>query len=527
MAIGGRGTDERMLSHTIRFSQTMRLSRQRMLCLFVLVAAFGMSSSQMSAQDKQEASSDAASKRPNIVVLFCDDLGYGDLGCYEHPHIRTPNLDRLASQGIRFTRFYSAAAVCSPSRAGLLTGRNPNRAGIYDWIPGSNGAARPDAREQVHLRRDEVTFPQKLRTAGYATFMAGKWHLNSRFNLPDLQPTPEHFGFDTWIGTNLNAQPSHAGARNFIHNGKEVGEIGQYSCLYCAEQANAWLSSHVDKHPNQPFLIYLPFHEPHEPIASPRLLVEQYSTVAKNESEAKYFANVANIDLAVGNVLKRLKELNLDDNTLVIFTSDNGPETLDRYKGAHNSYGVTNGLRGMKLHTHDGGIRVPAIVRWPSEINAGQTNDIPIWALDLFPTICEMTGLDHDQARLDGQSLLSLLRSGDTELFQRTKPLFWCFYNALNSKQVAMISGKWKVLAHIDELPHLNNLTPADLEKLNQATFSNWELFDLVADRGESNNLIESQADVAMKMKAALIEQFRDVLEDSPTWTPRARSGND
>ncbi|MEM7015677.1 MAG: sulfatase-like hydrolase/transferase, partial [Verrucomicrobiota bacterium] len=147
----------------------------------------------------------AAPLKPNIVVILCDDLGYGDLACYGHPHIQTPNLDQMAKDGIRYTSFYSAAPVCSPSRVGLLTGRSPNRAGVYDWIPAAKvDTKRPDAREQVHLRKDEITIPQLLKKAGYATCVSGKWHCNAMFNT-DAQAQPDDAGFDHWFATQNNA----------------------------------------------------------------------------------------------------------------------------------------------------------------------------------------------------------------------------------------------------------------------------------------------------------------------------------
>jgi arylsulfatase A len=154
-------------------------------------------------------------RQPNIVVVLCDDLGYGDLECYGHPHIKTPNLNRMAKEGMRFTDFYSAAPVCSPSRVGLLTGRSPNRAGVYDWIP---------HRMDVHMRSSEVTIPQLLKQAGYATCMSGKWHCNSKFNSA-TQPQPDDAGFDHWFGTQNNASPSHENPTNFIRNGDEVGPL--------------------------------------------------------------------------------------------------------------------------------------------------------------------------------------------------------------------------------------------------------------------------------------------------------------
>ncbi len=302
---------------------------------------------------------------PNFVVILCDDLGWGDLSCYGHPHIRTPRLNRLAGEGIRFTSYYSAAPVCSPSRVGLLTGRNPNRAGVYDWIPQANQRdAAPLSRNLVHMRAEEVTLPGLLRTAGYATAMAGKWHCNAAFNDP-RQPQPGDAGFDHWMATQNNAHPSHENPTNYVRNGKRVGPLQGFSCRLAAAEGITWLESHVAHRPDQPFFLYLPFHEPHEPVMSPPELVAGYSKVARNEDEAQYFANVENVDRAVGDVLDALDRLQVADNTLVLFTSDNGPETLKRYPAGKRSYGSPGPLRGMKLWTTDGGFRVPGIVRWP------------------------------------------------------------------------------------------------------------------------------------------------------------------
>ncbi|MEM7479445.1 MAG: sulfatase-like hydrolase/transferase, partial [Planctomycetota bacterium] len=169
------------------------------------------------------ALSTLADDRPNIVVILCDDLGYGDLECYGHPIIKTPHLNALAASGIRLTSCYSAAPVCSPSRVGLLTGRSPNRAGVYDWIPAAS-RPRPDARDQVHMRKDEVTLPSLLQARGYATCMSGKWHCNAKFNSP-AQPQPGDMGFDHWFGTQNNAAPSHENPRNYVRNGEKVGAL--------------------------------------------------------------------------------------------------------------------------------------------------------------------------------------------------------------------------------------------------------------------------------------------------------------
>ena len=305
----------------------------------------------------------AADDRPNIVVVLCDDLGYGDLECYGHPEIKTPHLNKLAETGVRFTDFYSTAPVCSPSRVGLLTGRSPNRAGVYDWIPQA-GKPKQDRRELVHMRASEITMAKLLKDAGYQTCMAGKWHCNSEFN-NNKQPQPGEFGFDHWLATQNNASPSHQHPSNYVRNGEAVGLIEDFSCQIVVDETLDWLSKSDS---DRPFFIYAAFHEPHEPIASPLELVESYASSARNENEAQYFANVANVDAAVGKLVAGLERLQRCDNTLIVFTSDNGPETLNRYRGAARSYGRPGPLRGMKLHTSDAGFRVAGIMNWKGRI---------------------------------------------------------------------------------------------------------------------------------------------------------------
>ena len=221
-----------------------------------------------------------ADTRPNIIVILCDDLGYGDLQCYGHPHIKTPNLDELAAGGIRLTDCYSAAPVCSPSRVGLLTGRSPNRAGVYDWIPPA-GKPASNRRELVHMRQGETTLARLLKDAGYQTCMVGKWHCNSAFNDP-AQPQPGDFGFDHWTATQNNAAPSHERPSNFVRNGSPVGEVDSFSCQFVVDEALEWLRG-TDR--ERPFFLYVPFHEPHEPVASPKTLVDAYRSVARSEDE--------------------------------------------------------------------------------------------------------------------------------------------------------------------------------------------------------------------------------------------------
>ena len=457
--------------------------------------------------------------RPNMVIILCDDLGFGDLGVYGHPHIKTPNLDKLAATGIRFTNFYSAAPVCSPSRVGLMTGRSPNRAGVYDWIPESK-EPKTDARERVHMQQHELTLPQLLKQAGYATFMAGKWHCNSRFNSAE-QPQPGHAGFDHWLATQNNAGPSHENPTNYVRNGQQVGPLEGFSCQIAVDEAVNWLEKQKVNHPDQPFFLYLPFHEPHEPVASPQELVALYRDVAFTEDQARYFANVHNVDLAVGRLIESLERKQLRENTLIVFSSDNGPETLNRYKTGNRSWGRTGILRGMKLHTHDGGFHVAGIMNWPAAIQEARVVTSAVSSLDLLPTFSELACVAVPTDReLDGMSLVPLLRTG--ELSHRTRPLLWAYYNAINDARVAMRHGPWKILARLDggAFPRLENLTPENLKKAQAAELTDFEIYNLDQDPGETLNLAGRDLRNEQELLALLRTQYSALAADSFAWTP-------
>ena len=442
---------------------------------------------------------------PNIVVVLCDDLGYGDLECYGHPHIKTPHLNRLAKEGIRFTNFYSAAPVCSPARVGLLTGRSPNRAGVYNFIP--------DGRN-VYMRDSEVTIPQLLKKKGYATCMSGKWHCNGKFNSKS-QPQPGAAGFDHWFGTQNNASPSHENPNNFVRNGEPVGKLEGFSCQLVVDEAVNWLKGQQKKDATQPFFMYVAFHEPHEPIASPPDLVEEYSSVSKNENEAQYFANVANVDKAVGRLMASLKELKVDSNTLVVFTSDNGPETLNRYRRAKNSFGRATPLRGMKLWTTDAGFRVAGIMRWPDQIAADQVVDHVVSSLDFLPTFCELAGAETPtDLELDGTSFLPALENKSPD---RSKPLLWIFYNALNERRVAMRDGDWKVLAKLS-IDRAKNVTVENDAAIKAATLSDFQMFKITEDLAENNDLSSSMPEKSAELKQRLEKQYQQLVAGSHVW---------
>jgi arylsulfatase A len=368
--------------------------------------------------------------RPNIVLLLADDLGYGDLGCFGHPIIKTPVLDRLAAGGLKLTSCYAAMPVCSPSRAAILTARNPNRYGIRDWIPANSGVCLP---------RTEISVASLIKRASYRTAHIGKWHLSSKMD--GTEPTPGDHGFDHWFSTQNNAAPSHENPVNFVRDGKPVGPLQGNSSTLIVDEALRFLRAGR----GEPFLLFVWFHAPHEPIAVPGAEANHYSQVA-DATRRQYYGCVSLMDRDIGRLLSALNELQLRDHTLVFFTSDNGPETLRRYRGAERSHGSPGPLRGMKLHVTEGGIRVPGILSWPGRVRPGRISDEPVSGIDLLPTVCELAGVKAPADRpLDGTSIVPVL---DGKPMRRQVPLYWQYDRALGAPwKVALRDGPWKLLA--------------------------------------------------------------------------------
>lgn len=413
--------------------------------------------------------------KPNLVFILCDDLGYGDLGCYGSKTIKTPNLDRLAEQGLRLTACYSGSPVCSPSRAALLTGRNPNRMGIRDWIPPDSG---------IYLPRQEVTVASLLKRAGYRTALVGKWHLNSRMD--GSEPTPKDHGFDHWFATQNNAAPSHQDPVNFVRNGQPVGPLKGNSSTLTVDEALAFL----DKEKGSPFALFVWFHAPHEPVAVPEdYRREQYPDVS-DETRADYYASVTLMDREVGRLLQRLDELNLSERTWVQFTSDNGPETLNRYKTATRSHGSPGPLRGMKLHVTEAGYRVPGIIRWPRLIKGGQVSDEPVSGVDVLPTFCELAGIDAPEDRpLDGTSILPLLQGRP---IRRAVPLYWQYDRAISRPwTLSLRDGDWKLLA--------------------DAGLQQFELYNLKDDPSEQKDRAAEQPERVQLLAAAMKRLYGEI----------------
>jgi len=486
--------------------------------LWIAVLLFSVLS--CSGETKNEISEKSQQRKTNFLQILTDDQGWGDLQSYGHVFMKTPNIDKLAEEGIKFTHCYSSAAVCSPSRSSILTGRTPYRNGVYRWIP---------ADHYCYLERDEVTLPQFLRKNGYQTAHFGKWHLsnyteerikeegkwpqrykNFGFSTDPDQPTMDDYGYDYWFATGNVARPCHKNPENFFLNSKAMGLMEGFSAQIVAKELVRWLRGYRED--DKPFFITLWFHEPHGPIESDPRFIERYTGVEDPDLK-QYFANVTQIDEAVGEIVQALKDEGVYDDTLIWYTSDNGPEGDTEYGSPskknnlwRNRYrGSTGGLRGRKRHTHEGGIRVPGIISWPAGferngLKPGGISDEPIIGSDVFPTFLEIAGIDlPENVTLDGTSILPVLENQE---FHRTRPLYW--RNNTQEFRIALREGDWKILAKTDQ--------------------TGFELFNLVVDPRETTDLSAHEPEIFERLKKALIEYDNEVLKEGPDWWKRDKN---
>lgn len=433
-----------------------------------------------------------AEKLPNIVILIADDLGYGDLGCYGGT-AQTPHLDRLASQGVRFTDFYAAAPNCSPSRVGLLTGRSPSKVGMYNYLAENH---------PMHLRAEEITIAEMAKMNNYRTGHFGKWHVSCLPQNPDLnQPQPDDQGFDYSFGTANNARPSHLNPSNFIRNGNEVGATDGYSCDLVAREALEWLDDLPSR--DAPFLLYVAFHEPHKKVASPPELVKKYSHLPPLDAE--YFANIENMDGAVGKILETLSSDSANNNTIIIFASDNGS-----YRTGSNGP-----LLGGKSFVYEGGIRVPGIITWKDKIRPKQVIEEPVGLVDIMPTLCDLMQVQHPNARLlDGVNLMPLLQGSD---FSRVKPLSWFFYRT--TPEMAMRIGDYSILGrNEDATRHTHSTSQPDMDHIKNITLDKFELYNLKNDIGQKRNINYSTLDMGPRYKQQILQRLVEIQNVGPFW---------
>jgi arylsulfatase A len=431
---------------------------------------------------------------PNIIILFADDLGYQDLSIYGSQQIDTPHLDKLAEEGMRFTDFYAGSAVCSPSRASLLTGRFALRTGVYSWIHVTH--------EKMHLHRDEVTIADVLKESGYSTAHIGKWHLG--YDLEDGSgpaPTPGDHGFDYWFATGNNAHPSHHNPDNFIRNGKSVGEIEGYSSHILVDEAVSWIEQEWDS--KTPFYLNIWFHEPHAPVAAPPEILKRH----ENTTNPAYYGSVENMDSAIGGLMRKLHEMGQDKKTIVIFMSDHGS-----YMG---EYGSNGKFKKGKTTLWEGGIRVPAIIRWPGQIESGTVENEPTGVVDILPTLSEITGAELPSDRkIDGVSLMPLLKG---EFIQREQPLYW-FYSP-SRPAIVIRNGDWNLIADPDlDIPTQNFFEEEWIGLVKETGFQNFRLYNLKKDPGQETNVASENPEIFEQMKEKMLSLHEEIVDEAIDW---------
>ena len=433
-----------------------------------------------------------APPRPNVILIVLDDFGWADLGCYGDTYHETPNLDRLARRGMRFTDAYAACPVCSPSRAAILTGRYPARLGLTDWIPGrtdrpSQRLLRPTNLQQLPL--DEITLAEALRPAGYTSANIGKWHLGG----PAFWP--EHQGFAVNVGGTATGSPP-GGYFRFNTPSLKARSDDEYLTDRLTDEALAFVRASRDR----PFFLYLPHYAVHIPLQAKADLLAKYSgkPATGPRRNALYAAMIESVDRGVGRLLAELDALGIADRTAIVFTSDNGGLSV---REGPNTPATSNApLRAGKGYLYEGGIRVPLIVDWPGVTRPGSASSAPVSGQDLFPTILAMAGVAPPADRpIDGVSLVPILRAGTIE----RDALYWHY-------------------------PHYSNqggrpggaIRRGDLKLIESYEVGRVELFDLKVDPGESRDLAPKRPDDARRLREALAAWRTAVGARMPTPNP-------
>lgn len=454
----------------------------------------------------------AAPRPPNVVFILADDLGQRDLGVYGSTFHETPHLDRLAARGVRFTSAYAAANVCSPTRASLLTGRYPARLGITDWLPGRTAQPnerllRPDLA--LHLGSDDRTFAEIFRAAGYRTAFVGKWHLGD---------TPDHFpeshGFDLNIGGSGKGHPPSYFSPHRLPNFPD-GPFGEHLDERLTREAIAFMRSATAT--AQPFLLYLSHYAVHTPLQAKPEVIAKYAAklaalppagpdfatgapdgrVRIRQNHPTYAAMVESLDQSVGAIVAALEELGISENTVVVFTSDNGG--LSTAEGSPTS---NLPLRAGKGWAYEGGVREPLLIAWPGRIPAGAVTDAVVTSPDFFPTLLELTGQPpQPAAHLDGKSFAPVLF--DPATAPPARAIYWHYPHYSNQRgrpHSAIRHAHWKLIEWLED--------------------GRVELFDLAADLGETRDLAAAQPERTARLLADLHAWRQQVGARLPTPNP-------
>ncbi len=444
---------------------------KKLTCLSVASAGLFLSGCQ--SESKNDIKSDES---PNIVIIFCDDLGYGDVGCFGATDIKTPNIDKIADQGIQFTEFYSASPVSSPSRAALLTGRYPERMGL-------NSVFFPESL--TGMPTGEITMADKLKEQGYATAIFGKWHLGHMHRYLPLQR-----GFDDFFGVPYsNDMASYAYMRG---NDVEDFHVDQQ---YLTKRLTEEACQYIEQNSNKPFFMFLSHPMPHVPLYASEDFI--------GSSERGLYGDVIQeLDWSVGEVLDKLEEQGILENTLVIFTSDNGPWLVMEDHG-----GSAGMLRKGKMFTFEGGVRVPTVAMWPKVIAPGTVYDDMVSMMDLFPTFGEITGYEiPDDRVIDGKPILSVLKGEGVREAQNLLYFYLGDYRCVRK-------GDWK---------YKTTYPGNEKTRWRSSLAAHGELlFNLKDDPGEQNNLADSMPDKLQDMRTIFEKEYEKMGNLPPDIVPR------
>lgn len=437
----------------------------------------------------------AETPQPNVIVILVDDLGAHDLGYSGSTFHRTPNIDKLAAQGTRFTAAYSACTVCSPTRASLLTGQYPARLHLTDWI---SGHERPHAKLRVpdwtqHLDRSEVNLARVFHQAGYTTAAIGKWHLGGPEFYPDRQ------GFDVNIGGTDRGQPPSYHAPYRIATLPE-GPPGEF----LTDRESAEACAFIEMNRNRPFFLYLAHYGVHTPLMGKASVIQRYQAQA-NPAAAQhnptYAALLESVDDSVGRLRAKLEDLHLAERTMLIFTSDNGGLIL----GGTNAPTSNSPLRSGKGSPYEGGVRVPLLMAWPGHIPAGQVCSVPTITPDLYPTLLQLARVaDLPRHRPDGQSLAPLVMGRAGSSSHQRSPLYWHYphYHPGGATPYGAIrDGNWKLIQYEED--------------------GRCELFDLAQDPGEQHDLSRERTKIVARLGQNLAHWRKKVGAQMPTPNPQ------
>lgn len=443
----------------------------------------------------------ASKRRPNIVFIFIDDMGYADPSCFGNPKVKTPQIDRLATEGVRLTNFYVNSPICSPSRAAVMTGQYPARWKIHSYL----NSRQANRRRQMAdwLDPQAPTTARLLKGAGYATAHFGKWHIGGGRDVGDA-PLPQAYGFDEslvsfeGLGDRVLFSKKGLSGQSAKLGKGEIRFIPKYeSTETYVDRAIAFM----DKNRDKPFYIELFPNDVHDAHVPRPEAIEKFKAVTDNPFEQKFFAVLEELDRQIGRLVAAVDGMGLAEGTLIVLTSDNGPtDWPSYYRQGHAPPGFTGPFYGRKWSLYEGGIRMPFIARWKGTIPAGRTNETSIvCGIDLSPTFCHLAGVSVDESiKHDGQDMHEALLG---EPAQRSGPIFWQYgkpYSNLMpgnpdfiSPSLAVRDGRWKLLVNPDG--------------------SDPQLYDLAADRGEQNNLLAERLDKANELWTKLRRWAADV----------------